>query len=594
MPLLVATQCARPALLGRWPHIPLPSRARGAFARRFLLPEQGLRVFCAGLGLAPLTARAHRNTRGRGIASAAAADHYGLLGLQRQADTQEIQVAYSRAVSLAQETKASELLPRLEEAYAVLSSRESREQYDRQLQVDQAWDEAVQLPEMPVRGPLGKESNHRPGRAKVFLKTFGCQHNQSDGEYMLGQLHDYGYTLVDKLEESDICVVNSCTVKTPSESRGLHLVNQATELQKQVVLAGCVPSGDKRLPKKLPHVSMLHVTQLDRIVDVVEETSKGRVVTLLDKKKEGLPSLALPKVRQDRLTEIITINAGCLNFCTYCKTRIARGTVVSYSVEEIVERALQATREGVCHIELASEDMGAYGVDIGSNIAELLLRLSDALPAGVMLRTGMTNPPYIMEHLDGVIEALKRPNVYSFMHIPVQSGSDAVLKAMKRKYTVKDFLHLVGRLREEIPDIYLLTDIICGFPTETEKDWKDTLELVRDCRFHGVYSSRYFARAGTPAAKLQQLPHTVTKRRYQELCALDALNDRNAGLQGTTQRVWFAGTDGLRNQTVGRTKNFAKVLVPRDDSLLGQSAMVEVLQTSVQHVEGRVVQTEAP
>ena len=276
------------------------------------------------------------------------------------------------------------------------------------------------------------------------------------------------------------------------------------------------------------------------------------------------------------------------------KTRIARGTVVSYSVEEIVERALQATSEGVCHIELASEDMGAYGVDIGSNIAELLLRLSDALPAGVMLRTGMTNPPYIMEHLDGVIEALKRPNVYSFMHIPVQSGSDAVLKAMKRKYTVKDFLHLVGRLREEIPDIYLLTDIICGFPTETEKDWKDTLELVRDCRFHGVYSSRYFARAGTPAAKLQQLPHTVTKRRYQELCALDALNDRNAGLQGTTQRVWFAGTDGLHNQTVGRTKNFAKVLVPRDDALLGQSAMVEILQPSVQHVEGRVVQTEAP
>ena len=138
--------------------------------------------------------------------------------------------------------------------------------------------------------------------------------------------------------------------------------------------------------------------------------------------------------------------------------------------------------------------------------------------------TGIRNPPYIMEHLDGVIEALKRPNVYSFMHIPVQSGSDAVLKAMKRKYTVADFLHLVGRLRDEIPDIYLLTDIICGFPTETEEDWNATLELVRLCRFHGVYSSRYFARAGTPAAKMKQLPHSVTKRRYQELCALDALS----------------------------------------------------------------------
>ena len=152
-----------------------------------------------------------------------------------------------------------------------------------------------------------------------------------------------------------------------------------------------------------------------------------------------------------------------------------------------------------------------------------------------------------------------------------------------------DFLHLVGRLREEIPEIYLLTDVICGFPSETEEDWSATLELVRRTRFHGVYSSRYFARAGTPAARMKQLPHTVTKRRYQELCALDALNDRNASLQGTTQRVWFAGTDDARNQTVGRTKNFAKVLVPRNDALLGQSASVEILQTSVQHVEGRVV-----
>ena len=262
--------------------------------------------------------------------------------------------------------------------------------------------------------------------------------------------------------------------------------------------------------------------------------------------------------------------------------------MVSYPVEEIISRALQAASEGVCHIELASEDMGAYGVDIGSNIAELLLRLSDALPPGVMLRTGMTNPPYIMEHLDGVIEALKRPNVYSFMHIPVQSGSDVVLAAMKRKYTVKDFLHLVDRLREEIPDIYLLTDVICGFPTETEEDWSATLDLVRRCCFHAVYASRYFARANTPAAKLKQLPHPVTKRRYKELCALDALNDRNARLLGTTQRVWFAGTDGSGNQTVGRTKNFAKVLVPRDDDLLGQSAMVQVLRTSVKHVEGVV------
>merc|ERR1712217_619107 len=161
-------------------------------------------------------------------------------------------------------------------------------------------------------------------------------------------------------------------------------------------------------------------------------------------------------------------------------------------------RALVAASEGVCHIELASEDMGAYGVDIGANIATLLLRLSDALPPGVMLRTGMTNPPYILQHIDGVIEALQRPNVYAFMHIPVQSGSDAVLRAMLREYTVAQFSYLVDRLKAAIPGIFILTDIICGFPSESEADWAATMALVKKYRSPGIYSSRFFARRGTP------------------------------------------------------------------------------------------------
>eukprot|EP00931_Biecheleriopsis_adriatica_P046308 TRINITY_DN26585_c0_g1_i1.p1 TRINITY_DN26585_c0_g1~~TRINITY_DN26585_c0_g1_i1.p1 ORF type:complete len:603 (+),score=78.74 TRINITY_DN26585_c0_g1_i1:31-1839(+) len=515
-------------------------------------------------------------------------DFYGLLGLPRfTSDSQSLLDAYEKAVSLARATGSQELLQTLDEAYRTLASLESRELYDLKLRGED-WE----APELDVKNPLGQlaeEANVLPGKQKVYLRTYGCQHNQSDGEYMLGQLKDYGYTLVDTLEECDVCVVNSCTVKTPSESRGLHLVNEATLSKKHVVLAGCVPSGDKSLTQKLPHVSMLHVTQLDHIVPVVEETSKGRTVTLLEKKESGLPSLSLPKVRQDKLTEIITINAGCLNGCTYCKTRLARGTVVSYPVDDIIRHALQAVSEGVCHIELASEDMGAYGIDIGSNIAELLLRLSDALPPGVMLRTGMTNPPHVMQHLDGVIEALQRPNVYSFMHIPVQSGSDAVLAEMKREYTTDQFLYLVGRLREAIPDIYLLTDVICGFPSETEEDWTKTMELVKRCSFHGVYSSRYFARDGTPAAKMKQLPHAVTKKRYQELHAFASANNRNEKLIGATEQVWFAGTDEARGQTIGRTKSFARVVVPRNDSLLGRSAFVHISNASVQHVEGCVI-----
>lgn len=592
-------------MLGRfrppaWPWLPralpVPMRVRRRGACSSLRGLQKGRLCAVPLAVTAVVKRCRAERRGSSSLAAhkGAVDHYGLLGLRRFThDATEIQAAYQAARHVAQELKSSPaVLQRLEEAMKVLENEEQREHYDAALRNTAEPSTAEAVP----KGQLAAEANVVPGSQKVYVKTFGCQHNQSDGEYMMGQLAMHGYTLVDSLDAAEICVVNSCTVKNPAESRGLHLVNEATRQKKQVVLAGCVPSGDRSLPKKLPHVSMLHVTQLDRIVDVVEEASRGRVCTLLEKKKEGkssaLPSLSLPKVRQDRFTEIISINAGCLNFCTYCKTRMARGTVKSYSVEEIVARAQEAAEEGVCHIELASEDMGAYGVDIGSNIGELLLRLSDALPPQVMLRTGMTNPPYIMQHLDSVIEALQRPNIYGFMHVPVQSGSDAVLKHMKRKYSVEEFQHLVDRLRDAIPDIYLLTDVICGYPTETEEDWQMTLDLVKRCNFHGVYSSRFFARSGTPAARLPQLPHAVTKRRYQELCALDASNDRNLALLGRRERVWFAGSDETRHQTLGRTKNFAKVLVPQDDALLGQSALVEIQKTCVQHVEGRVVTSD--
>mmetsp|Transcript_40543 Transcript_40543/g.80081 ORF Transcript_40543/g.80081 Transcript_40543/m.80081 type:complete len:562 (-) Transcript_40543:259-1944(-) len=441
----------------------------------------------------------------------------------------------------------------------------------------------------PVSSAPPREDLHVPGRGRIYVQTHGCQHNQSDGEYMMGQLQDYGYTLVNSIEECDVCVVNSCTVKTPSEERGLSLVTRARESGKQVVLAGCVPSGDKSLVEKFKDVSMLHVTQLDRIVDVVEEASKGHTVTLIQRRTD-LPSLELPRVRKDKLSEIITINAGCLGNCTYCKTKMARGTVVSYPIDAIVARALKAAGEGVRYIELASEDMGAYGIDIGANIADLLLKLSDALPEGVMLRTGMTNPPYIMQHIDGVIKALQRPNVYSFMHLPVQSGSNAVLQGMRREYTVEDFSYVVDRLRAAIPDIYILTDIICGFPHESDEDWADTMALVQKYKFPGIYSSRFFARVGTPAAKWRQLLPRVIKARYQELVEFtQTLEDKNADLPGKTERVWFCETEKVRGQTVGRTKSYAKVIVPRDDALLGRSALVQMKTATVKHVEGEVV-----
>jgi len=184
-------------------------------------------------------------------------------------------------------------------------------------------------------------------------------------------------------------------------------------------------------------VSVIGVTQIDRVVEVVEEALKGHNVKLLAKKE--LPLLDLPKIRKNQYVEIIPLSTGCLGSCTYCKTRHARGKLGSYDPGAIVDRVRQAVEEGVLEVWLTSEDTGAYGRDIGTSLPELLKKILDVMPAPTMLRVGMTNPPYILEHLDAMADILNHPRVYSFLHVPVQSGSNNVLDKMNREYLIEEF-----------------------------------------------------------------------------------------------------------------------------------------------------------
>ena len=187
---------------------------------------------------------------------------------------------------------------------------------------------------------------------------------------------------------------------------------------------------------------MIGVTQIDRIVEVVEETLKGNKVRLLAKKE--LPSLDLPKIRRNEMVEIIPINTGCLGSCTYCKTKHARGKLGSYTPEAIVRSAMKACKEGVKEIWITSEDTGAYGRDINTDLPSLIMDILKDLPNDVMIRIGMTNPPYIMEHLDKIVKILNHPNVYAFLHLPVQAGSNSVLDKMNREYKIEDFYYVCG------------------------------------------------------------------------------------------------------------------------------------------------------
>ncbi|XP_010222403.1 PREDICTED: threonylcarbamoyladenosine tRNA methylthiotransferase-like [Tinamus guttatus] len=250
---------------------------------------------------------------------------------------------------------------------------------------------------MALRPDLSREE-HFQEEQPFFLKFASVRCNLEDSQPIKNSA------------EADLWLLNSCTVKNPAEDHFRNSIKKAQEGNKKVVLAGCVPQAQPR-QDYLKGLSIIGVQQIDRVVEVVEETIKGHSVRLLGQKKDngkrlGGARLDLPKIRKNPLIEIISVNTGCLNACTYCKTKHARGDLASYPIEELVDRAKQSFQEGVCEIWLTSEDTGAYGRDIGTDLPTLLWKLVEAIPEGAMLRLGMTNPPYILEHLE--VRKLKR------------------------------------------------------------------------------------------------------------------------------------------------------------------------------------------
>ncbi|XP_051466818.1 threonylcarbamoyladenosine tRNA methylthiotransferase [Apus apus] len=432
-----------------------------------------------------------------------------------------------------------------------------------------------------------------PGAQKIWIRTWGCSHNNSDGEYMAGQLAAYGYKITDNSAEADLWLLNSCTVKNPAEDHFRNSIKKAQEGKKKVVLAGCVPQAQPR-QDYLKGLSIIGVQQIDRVVEVVEETIKGHSVRLLGQKKDngkrlGGARLDLPKIRRNPLIEIISINTGCLNACTYCKTKHARGDLASYSIEELVDRAKQSFQEGVCEIWLTSEDTGAYGRDIGTDLPTLLWKLVEAIPEGAMLRLGMTNPPYILEHLEEMAKILNHPRVYAFLHIPVQSASDSVLMDMRREYCIADFKQVVDFLKEKVPGITIATDIICGFPGETDEDFQETMKLVEQYKFPSLFINQFYPRPGTPAAKMHQVPAAVKKQRTKDLSQLFHSYNPYDHKVGERQRVLVTEESFDSNYYVAHNPFYEQVLVPKNPLLMGKMVEVNIYEAGKHFMKGQPV-----
>ncbi|KAL7648424.1 UNVERIFIED_CONTAM: hypothetical protein RMT77_000330 [Armadillidium vulgare] len=429
-----------------------------------------------------------------------------------------------------------------------------------------------------------------PGTHRIYLKTWGCSHNNSDSEYMAGQLAAYGFMITDDKFESDLWLLNSCTVKNPSEDHLKNEIDVGKKYGKKIVIAGCVSQG---APKSdfLYGLSIIGVQQIDRVVEVVEETLKGNTVRLLslkkmDGKKQGGASLLLPKIRKNPLIEIIPVSTGCLNQCTYCKTKHARGELGSFPIDDIIARAKQSFNEGVCEIWLTSEDTGAYGRDIGASLPELLNKLVNVIPDGCKLRLGMTNPPYILDYLEDMAQVLNHPRVYSFLHVPVQSGSDDVLADMKREYTVSQFCKVIDTLSEKVPGITVATDIICGFPTETENDFYQTLNLCKKYKFPSLFINQFYPRPGTPAAKLKRISTKEVKRRTKILSEFFQSYFPYSSKLGEVHSVLVTEESHDGKFWVGHNTFYEQVLIPKEKCYLGKLIDVKIVETGKHYLKG--------
>ena len=421
---------------------------------------------------------------------------------------------------------------------------------------------------------------------KFHIQTTGCSANQADSEQMAGLLKEAKFTPVDTIEDADVVIFNTCTVKTPSENS---FFTQLEEFKKEhpykiIIISGCIPQADRQ---KLKYYSLVGTKQIHKIVSAVEEALHDNVLQLLN--NDEMPPLNLPRVRKNPIVEIMPINRGCLGACTFCKTKKARGNLVSYPLEEIVAATKKAIAEGVKEIWLTSQDTYCYGFDIGTNLPALLEQLVQ-IPGDFKIRIGMGNPDHLSKIETRLLEVYRHPKIFKFLHLPLQAGHDKTLKAMRRLYTVQEFISTVERFKKEIPEINLMTDIIVGYPTETEDHYWGTLQAVRRTAPDSINISRFWSRPGTPAADLTELPGEVVKHRSRVLTDIfhnisKLQNERWVGWQG---EIIIDEKGKELRQWIGRNDSYKQIIV-EGDFKLGDKLKVEIVKAEMFDLRGKVL-----
>lgn len=437
-------------------------------------------------------------------------------------------------------------------------------------------------------------------RRSVFVLTLGCQQNESDSEKLLGMAQRMGYVPADDPEDAYLIIVNTCAIREHAEKRALSLVGQYKHIKAKrpeliIAVCGCMVVQKHRadaLKNSYPYVDIVFGTSsIHRFPEYLcEKMKRGRRVLRSDE-PEYTVAEDMPVRRESSYRAWVSVMYGCNNFCTYCIVPYVRGRERSRRKEKIIEEVSTLVAEGYKDITLLGQNVNSYGKDLDAeyDFADLVAEL-DKIEGDYLLHFMTSHPKDATRKLIDVMAAGK--HIARHFHLPMQSGSDKVLAAMNRRYTFEKYIGIVDYIREKMPDATITSDIIVGFPNETEEDFDATLHALRRARFDMIFSFIYSPRKGTPAYDMEQIPDQVKSERFERLLAVQngISYDSNKPFEGKTVRVLCDGKSKNKAEAInGRTEGGKIVFFDGDESMTGKFVNVKIDRAETFALYGKII-----
>ena len=432
---------------------------------------------------------------------------------------------------------------------------------------------------------------------KYLILTYGCQMNVHDSEYISGIMEDMGYTKTEEMNEADVIIVNTCAIRENAHNKAEGMLGRIKHLKEVkediiVIFCGCM-AQEEGLVNKIKDYKWIDIIcgthNYHKIPEYLYEyMNGGRVCEVYS--IEGNVIENVPVVRDSKYTAWVNIQYGCDKFCTYCIVPYTRGRQRSRKSEDIIDEVRELYNNGYSEVTLLGQNVNAYGKDFDTDydFADLL---------GEVSQTGIPRIRFVTSHpwdfTDKMIEVISKcDNIMPYIHLPIQSGSNRILKLMGRKYTIEEYLEIVRKLREKIPNVSITTDIIVGFPGETEEDFEKTLDIVNIVKYDLAYTFIFSPREGTPAAKMED--NTSSEEKKERLARLNKLINKyalesNQKMMDHVYDVLILGESDKDNKYMGYTDNMKLVNIKCDKELVGKIVPVKITSVKTWSLDGEVV-----